>query len=103
MLQDNSDDKYEPPAPPPSGFKKYRKSAASGGLLVMIQGLIDDAQAMIEESVKDETEAMKAYEGYMASANDQTRKRQEAFTNRRMEIGKNEQFANEEKIRLNET
>lgn len=103
MLQDDSDDKYEPPAPPPAGFKKYRKSAGSGGLLVMIQGLIDDAQAMIEESVKDETEAMKGYEDYVTSSNAQTKKRQEAITNRKIEIGKNEEFANEEKIRLNET
>eukprot|EP00746_Dinoflagellata_sp_MGD_P164949 gnl/MRDRNA2_/MRDRNA2_93934_c0_seq1.p1 gnl/MRDRNA2_/MRDRNA2_93934_c0~~gnl/MRDRNA2_/MRDRNA2_93934_c0_seq1.p1 ORF type:complete len:959 (+),score=322.94 gnl/MRDRNA2_/MRDRNA2_93934_c0_seq1:83-2959(+) len=103
LLQDQDDDNYEPPAPPPTGFKKYRKSAASGGLLVMLEGLIADSQAMIEESVKDETGAMKGYEGYVAEANDLTKKRQEAITNRRLEIGKNEQFANEEKIRLNET
>merc|ERR1719298_350691 len=46
---------------------------------------------------------MKDYEGYVGSTNDLTKKRQEAITNRRLEIGKNEQFANEEKIRLNET
>jgi len=103
MLQDDSDDKYAPPPPPPPGFKKYSKGAASGGLLTMIQSLIDDAHAMVEESVKDETEAMKGYEAYVQAANDQTKKRQEAITNRRLEIGKNEEFKNEENIRLNET
>lgn len=103
LLQDDSDDKYAPPAPPPPGFKKYGKNAASGGLLVMIQGLIDDAQAMIDESVKGETEAMTDYESYVGAANAATKKRQEAITNRKLEIGKNEQFANEEEIRLNET
>merc|ERR1712118_551553 len=101
--EDESDDTYEPPTPPPPGFKKYGKNAASGGLLVMIQGLIDDAQAMIDESVKGETEAMTDYESYVGAANAATKKRQEAITNRKLEIGKNEQFANEEEIRLNET
>merc|ERR1719263_1591542 len=58
---------------------------------------------MVEESVKDETEAMKGYEAYVQAANDQTKKRQEAITNRKLEIGKNEEFKNEENIRLNET
>lgn len=103
LLQDEDDDNYEPPAPPPTGFKSYKKSSASGGLLVMLGGLIADSQAMVDESVKDETGAMKSYEGYVASANDQTKKRQAAITNRKLEIGKNEQFKNEENIRLNET
>lgn len=90
-------------APPPPGFKSYKNNAAKGGLIVMIEGLIEDADAMTKEAAKDETGSMENYEAYVAEANKITRKRQEAIINRQLEVGKLEEFKLEEMIRLNET
>lgn len=89
--------------PPPPGFKSYGNAAASGGVLVMVSSLIDDCQAMVEEAVRDETDAMKAYEAYVAASNADTVLRNEAITDRRMELGKLEEFTVTEKVALNET
>merc|ERR1719160_1529611 len=93
----------DPNSPPPPGFEKYNPNAAKGGLLVMIEGLVADAEAMIKEAVKDETRSMENYEAYVTEANKMTKKRQESITNRRLEIGKLEQFKSDEEIRLEET
>merc|ERR1719191_1478850 len=46
-------------APPPPGFSgSAAKNAQSGGVLVMIENIMEDTQAMIEESVKGEVESM---------------------------------------------
>merc|ERR1719316_2551399 len=57
---------------------------------------------MIDEQVKDETEAMKAYEVVVAEANKATETRIAEITNRRLEIGKLEEFTEESKIALSE-
>merc|ERR1712149_144681 len=62
-------------APPPPGFKSYNANAAKGGLLVMIEGLIKDTDAMTKEAVQDETKSMENYEAYVTEANKVTRKR----------------------------
>lgn len=91
--------------PPPPGFAAggYSKSAASGGVLVMIQNIIDDTQAMIDECVAGETEEMKGYEKYVADSNSATEQRQEQIVNRNLEIGKIEEFAMADKAKLKET
>merc|ERR1719362_996215 len=38
--------KQEPAGPPPPGFEAYKKNAASGGVMKMIQEIINDAKAM---------------------------------------------------------
>merc|ERR1712193_428892 len=45
------------PAPPP-GFKAYKKNAAAGGVMGMIQQIINDAKAMEAEAVKSEEDAV---------------------------------------------
>jgi hypothetical protein len=90
-------------APPPPGFQPYSPNAAKGGLLTMIDGLIEDADAMTKEAVKDETRSMENYEGYVKGANTMTRKRHAAILNRQLEVGKLESFKLDEMIRLNET
>merc|ERR1719482_1283565 len=55
--------------PPPPGFKKKKDSAMSGGVTVMLNNMIDDVDAMIEEAVKDETSALEAYEVFMQESN----------------------------------
>lgn len=90
-------------APPPPGFQTYSPNAAKGGLLVMIDGLIKDADAMTKEAAKDETRSMENYEGYVKEANKMTKKRHAAIVNRQLEVGKLESFKVDQMIRLNET
>jgi hypothetical protein len=89
--------------PPPTGFKSYEKSGQSGGVTVMIQNLIDDADAMVKEAVKDETSAMEAYEVLVSDANAATTQRQKEITDRNARIGELEAFTAEEEEKLQET
>jgi hypothetical protein len=89
-------------APPPTGFKKYEKSS-SGGVTVMLQNLIDDADAMVKEAVKDETEQMKGYEKTSADANAATEQSNKDIADRNARIGELEGFTAEENEKLKET
>merc|ERR1719171_518478 len=62
--------KQEPAGPPPPpGFKAYKKSAAAGGVMGMIQQIINDAKAMEAEAIKSEEDAQKAYEDFVKETN----------------------------------
>eukprot|EP00747_Dinoflagellata_sp_TGD_P152747 gnl/TRDRNA2_/TRDRNA2_177336_c1_seq19.p1 gnl/TRDRNA2_/TRDRNA2_177336_c1~~gnl/TRDRNA2_/TRDRNA2_177336_c1_seq19.p1 ORF type:complete len:723 (+),score=273.51 gnl/TRDRNA2_/TRDRNA2_177336_c1_seq19:236-2170(+) len=64
--------KQQQPAgpPPPPGFKSYKKNAASGGVMSMIQQIINDAKAMETEAIKAEDDAQNAYEGFVKETNE---------------------------------
>jgi len=55
--------------PPPPGFKDYKKNAASGGVMGMIQEIINDAKAMEAEAIRSEEDAQKAYEDFVKETN----------------------------------
>merc|ERR1719355_188695 len=55
--------------PPPPGFKEYKKSGAAGGVMGMIQQIINDAKAMEAEAIKSEEDAQKAYEDFVVETN----------------------------------
>merc|ERR1719310_2660253 len=59
--------KHKEPAgpPPPPGFKAYKKSNAAGGVMGMIQQIINDAKAMEAEAIKGEEDAIAAYETFV--------------------------------------
>merc|ERR550532_1858934 len=40
--------------PPPPGFEEYKKNAASGGVMKMIEEIINDAKAMEAEAIRSE-------------------------------------------------
>jgi hypothetical protein len=62
--------KQEPVGPPPPpGFEGYKKSAASGGVMAMLQQIISDAKAMEAETIRSEEDAQKAYEDYVKETN----------------------------------
>jgi DNA repair exonuclease SbcCD ATPase subunit len=62
--------KQEPAGPPPPpGFEEYKKSAGSGGVISMLQQIIQDAKAMEQDTVRDETDAQKAYEDFVKETN----------------------------------
>jgi len=55
--------------PPPPGFEGYKKNAASGGVMGMIQQIINDAKAMEAETIRSEEDAQKAYEDFVKETN----------------------------------
>jgi len=62
--------KQEPAGPPPpAGFKDYKKNAASGGVMGMIQQIINDAKAMESEAIRAEEDSQKAYEDFVKETN----------------------------------
>merc|ERR1712083_1293114 len=62
--------KQEPVGPPPPpGFEAYKKNAASGGVMSMIQQIISDAKAMEAETSRAEEDAQKAYEDFVKETN----------------------------------
>jgi hypothetical protein len=62
--------KQEPAGPPPPpGFEGYKKNAASGGVMSMIEQIIGDAKAMEAEAIRSEEDAQKAYEDFVKETN----------------------------------
>merc|ERR1712166_575265 len=55
--------------PPPPGFEAYKKNAAAGGVMGMIQQIINDAKAMEAEAIRSEEDAQKAYEEFVKDTN----------------------------------
>merc|ERR1719181_2242363 len=55
--------------PPPPGFEAYNKNAAAGGVMGMIQQIINDAKAMEAETIRSEEDAQKAYEDFVKDTN----------------------------------
>jgi septal ring factor EnvC (AmiA/AmiB activator) len=55
--------------PPPPSFAPMKKNAASGGVMGMIQQIIDDAKAMEAEAIRSEEDAQKAYEDFVKETN----------------------------------
>merc|ERR1719261_1449593 len=54
---------------PPPGFKSYEKNKSSGGVMGMMQGIIDDAKAMEAEAIRAEENSQKAYEDFVVDTN----------------------------------
>jgi len=55
--------------PPPPGFKTYANNAASGGVMGLLQQIINDAKAMEAEAIRSEEDAQKAYEDFVKQTN----------------------------------
>merc|ERR1719252_470335 len=83
--------KQEPagPAPPP-GFKAYKKNAAAGGVMGMIQQIINDAKAMEAEAIKSEEDAQKAYEDFVKDTNASIEEKSKDIINKSEEKAKAE-------------
>merc|ERR1719298_46126 len=51
--------------PPPPGFQAYKKNAAAGGVMGMLNEIINEAKALEAEAVRNEDDSQKAYEGFV--------------------------------------
>merc|ERR1719482_2666581 len=54
---------------PPPGFKEYKKNENAGGVMGMIQTIINDAKTMEAEVIRAEEDAQKAYEDFVKDSN----------------------------------
>jgi hypothetical protein len=55
--------------PPPPGFAAYKDNAASGGVMSLIEQIINDAKAMEAEAIRSEEDSQKAYEDFVKETN----------------------------------
>jgi chromosome segregation ATPase len=76
--------------PPPPGFKEYKKNAASGGVMGMIQQIINDAKAMEAEAIRAEEDAQKSYEDFVKETNASIEEKSKAIVNKSEEKAKAE-------------
>jgi hypothetical protein len=93
--------KQEPAGPPPPpGFEEYKKNSAAGGVMGMIQQIINDAKAMEAEAIRAEEDAQKAYEDFVKETNTSVETKNKDIANKSEEKAKGEGDlvqANEEK------
>jgi len=68
--------------PPPPGFKAYKKSSAAGGVMGMIQGIINEAKALEADAVQAEEDAQKAYEDFVKDTNTSIEEQSKAIVNK---------------------
>merc|ERR1719160_1770731 len=54
---------------PPGGFKPYKKNKNSGGVMGMIQQIIDETKMEEQETITAEADAQKAYESFVKDTN----------------------------------
>merc|ERR1719160_753227 len=84
---------------PPPGFKAYEKNKSSGGVMGMIQTIIDDAKKEEQETITSEADAQKSYEAFVKDTNLSIEEKTKDITNKSEEKGK----AEEEKVKSEET
>merc|ERR1712113_53426 len=83
--------KQEPVGPPPPpGFEEYKKNAANGGVMSMIQQIITDAKAMEAEAIRSEEDAQKAYEDFVKETNNSIEAKSRDIVNKSEEKAKAE-------------
>merc|ERR1712039_627685 len=75
---------------PPPGFEAYKKNAASGGVMGMIQQIINDAKAMEAETIRSEEDAQKAYEDFVKETNASIEAKSKEIVNKSEEKAKAE-------------
>ena len=77
--------------PPPPGFKEYKKNAAAGGVMGMIEGIIADAKALEAEATRAEEEAQKAYEDFVTETQSSIDEKSKDIVNKSEELAKAEE------------
>merc|ERR1719263_2167494 len=84
--------------PPPPGFKEYKKNAAAGGVMGMIEGIIQDARDLKAEATRAEEEAQTDYEAFVTETNASIDEKSKDIVNKTEEKAK----AEEEKTQAEE-
>merc|ERR1719331_1496089 len=97
QANDDANQHHKKQAPPVPQIE-YKKSAAGGGVMSMIEKLIYDAKELEAESKKAEAEAQAAYEVFVADTNSSLKELQDAVTTKTEEKAK----AEKEKVETEE-
>jgi len=76
---DAPEEKKQPAgAPPPKSFKPYKKNAQGNAVLNLLNQLIEEAQAMEKQAIKDESDSQQSYEDLIKESNSVVRARRKA-------------------------
>merc|ERR1719181_2083074 len=67
---------------PPPGFNEYKKNENAGGVMGMIQTIINDAKTMESEVIRAEEDAQKAYEDFVKDSNASVKAKQKDIINK---------------------
>eukprot|EP00746_Dinoflagellata_sp_MGD_P148472 gnl/MRDRNA2_/MRDRNA2_80679_c0_seq1.p1 gnl/MRDRNA2_/MRDRNA2_80679_c0~~gnl/MRDRNA2_/MRDRNA2_80679_c0_seq1.p1 ORF type:complete len:711 (+),score=247.49 gnl/MRDRNA2_/MRDRNA2_80679_c0_seq1:85-2133(+) len=67
---------------PPAAFKAHKKNEHGGGVMGMIQSLIDEAVAMEKDAIRAEEEAQKAYEDFVKDTNGSIEEKSKEIVNK---------------------
>jgi FtsZ-binding cell division protein ZapB len=88
---------------PPAAFKTYSKNKNNGGVMGMIQNIIDDAKAMEAEAIRSEEDSQKAYEDFVKETNASIFAKADDMTNKKEDKGKTEVMKVEAEKELDST
>jgi len=80
---------------PPPGFKEYKKNENAGGVMGMIQTIINDAKTMEAEVIRAEEDAQKAYEDFVKDSNSSIQEKTKSQVNKTEERAKAEEDLNQ--------
>merc|ERR1719238_1033203 len=80
---------------PPPGFKEYKKNENAGGVMGMIQTIINDAKTMEAEVIRAEEDAQKAYEDFVKDSNASVQQKTKSQANKVEEKAKAEEDLNQ--------
>merc|ERR1719161_3027516 len=104
LLQRNAKKATQPAGPPPPpGFGGYKKNAQSGGVMGMIEMIINDANAMEAEATKDEISAQQAYEDFVTETNNAITAARQEIMNKTNDKAKAEGDKTETEVELDST
>jgi len=67
---------------PPAGFEEYKKNEASGGVMAMIQQIMDDTKTVESEAIRSEQDAQEAYEDFVKETNASIKAKSEEIVNK---------------------
>merc|ERR1719217_833963 len=87
----------------PANFKAYEKSSSSGGLLSMMQGIINDTKQLEAEAITAEEDAQKAYEIFTKDSNEAVTEKTKDMINKEEVKGKVEAEKAEKEVQKGET
>merc|ERR1719261_456045 len=103
LVQKQATEKQMAGQAPPPGFKSYEKNAASGGVMGMMQGIIDDAKAMEAEAIRGEEDSQKSYEDFVKDTNGSLEELKKELANKERAKGKTEAKKLDEEVELHHT
>jgi len=87
---------------PPPGFKSYEKNKQSGGVMGMMQGVIDDAKAMEADAIRAEDKAQKEYEEFVQDTNDTVEEKKKEIANKSQVRNKTDAKMLDEEVNLDQ-